>query len=427
MTSSCDLELPNYHVIAGSSYQSIAVKCDQPYQNETASATEIIRYYSSRHRLAAFIIAFVGLAYTATILSPGSVTNNHEKPKDKVPKSSSGDPVAKIETAFHKIDIIDGDLVDRGEYPWYASIMYPEFDFQFLGCGATLVTPEYALSAAHCNISTRDGKTILDSSLVIGNYCMEAYPAGGEDEVLINLGDNCGQFSETIGIKSITPHPSYIPDTNEDNDFMLIQLEKRASTIPVPMDHGDFTDDYDDLWVIGFGDRDKGGNYKYSERIQEVKVSYIPNSKCQKLNRHFKITDDMMCTGAPGKDACQPDSGGPLYDKERNKLVGVVSWGIGCADPTYPGVYARITSQWDWISSTICADHSNPKPYFCSSETSSVSSCTDIPGWLDSDNDGCDWYEAHEAEGCPKYGDNVSSTTVMQATKHVCYCGGGNY
>lgn len=52
----------------------------------------------------------------------------------------------------------------------------------------------------------------------------------------------------------------------------------------------------------------------------------------------------MICAADPGKrDACFADSGGPLYDKEKGILVGVVSFGIGCADEDYPGGYARVS------------------------------------------------------------------------------------
>merc|ERR1712045_372296 len=69
-----------------------------------------------------------------------------------------------------------------------------------------------------------------------------------------------------------------------------------------------------------------------------------------------------------GEDACQGDSGGPLFDRQSNTLVGVTSWGEGCALKTHPGVYARIGDQWEaWIKPTICKNHSSPKPKFCSS------------------------------------------------------------
>ena len=94
-----------------------------------------------------------------------------------------------------------------------------------------------------------------------------------------------------------------------------------------------------------------------TDTLQWVKVPAIKNSEC---NSHYggQITDAMICAGYPGeggKDARQGDSGGPFVCRNGTKSViaGVVSWGYGCADPDYPGVYARVTAALDWIKSEM--------------------------------------------------------------------------
>merc|ERR1719453_6859 len=69
----------------------------------------------------------------------------------------------------------------------------------------------------------------------------------------------------------------------------------------------------------------------------------------------------MMCAGLStgGVDACQGDSGGPLFapsgsdDSDSNgyHLVGIVSWGVGCALPDMYGVYARVSAYAEFLTS----------------------------------------------------------------------------
>lgn len=65
------------------------------------------------------------------------------------------------------------------------------------------------------------------------------------------------------------------------------------------------------------------------------------------------VTPGMICASAtnPPRDACQGDSGGPLV--ANNTLIGIVSWGEGCAEAHYPGVYTRVSNYSTWIALTL--------------------------------------------------------------------------
>ena len=93
------------------------------------------------------------------------------------------------------------------------------------------------------------------------------------------------------------------------------------------------------------------------EKLHKVEVPFVSTDDCnQSYNGNgYSITDGMICAGEKGKDSCQGDSGGPMVANVNGTsvLVGVVSWGIGCAQEGYPGVYARVANYIDWIEETM--------------------------------------------------------------------------
>ena len=91
--------------------------------------------------------------------------------------------------------------------------------------------------------------------------------------------------------------------------------------------------------------------------LQYVRVPAITTHQCN-IAYGEGITDSMICAGYPNvglKDSCEGDSGGPLVCNNGGNavLAGVVSWGFGCADPEFPGVYARVTTALNWIQSNM--------------------------------------------------------------------------
>jgi trypsin len=89
--------------------------------------------------------------------------------------------------------------------------------------------------------------------------------------------------------------------------------------------------------------------------LQAVDVPIVNHKSCIKTYTKIgKVASQTLCAGylgVGGKDTCQGDSGGPLV--QNNTLIGIVSWGFGCAESKYPGIYTKISAYINWIQSTI--------------------------------------------------------------------------
>jgi secreted trypsin-like serine protease len=112
------------------------------------------------------------------------------------------------------------------------------------------------------------------------------------------------------------------------------------------------------LEVTGWGLTEKG---QVSNELRMAQVSLVGNPTCNAVDSYNgEIGPGMMCAGRKegGVDSCSGDSGGPLVWKSSNGpiLVGVVSFGDGCAKKLKFGVYTRVSAYREWITSTMAAN-----------------------------------------------------------------------
>lgn len=230
--------------------------------------------------------------------------------------------------------IVGGTEVDMNEYPWQAALVSRRSSQVF--CGGTLINNRYVLTAAHCinNIKAHHTEVLL------GNHLQKK-----QDPTEIR-----------VNVKRIIKHP-YYNEKNMDRDLALVELasdldlaalapEIRPACLPETPDNK-----YIDVPAVvsGWGTTSTGS--KQTNDLREAVLQTMTNEECNTMYGNGEIQPDMLCAASQGKDSCQGDSGGPLVTEEDGlfSIIGVVSWGYDCASNEYPGVYARVTSELDWI------------------------------------------------------------------------------
>ena len=225
--------------------------------------------------------------------------------------------------------IVGGSPTNRGRYPYQVALTSHGFYF----CAGTLIAPEWVLSAAHC-----EGYA---THVEIGRYNH----------------NNVSETFETIEVETEILHPRF-DVASFDFDFMLLKLKNPSNHSAVKLDDGSIKiPKRQTLTVVGWGKTSTYGNP--SDILLEVEVDFFPNSRCKRRYDKFRktITGRMMCASRFGKDACQGDSGGPLIlkggDSSQDIQVGLVSWGLGCANTILPGVYARVSKAIEFIETYV--------------------------------------------------------------------------
>lgn len=256
--------------------------------------------------------------------------------------------------------VIGGREAAANEFPYMAALVYadggsPAAD---LLCGATVLSPSWALTAAHCVTDREDQYPNTYPGPTLDYVGPEAL------EVVTGLTALDGTGGQRLAVASIHPHPRSTGIDN-DFDFALLRLARPTTSPGVALlgaDEGSLVAAGATATVAGWGWTEDG----YPLDLQTASFPIIADSTCATIYPEGRIANNeptefraasMLCAGRleGGTDSCRGDSGGPLVVKppgSHARLVGVVSWGDSCAQPLLPGVYSRVSVARSWITAT---------------------------------------------------------------------------
>ncbi|XP_075997793.1 transmembrane protease serine 4a isoform X2 [Genypterus blacodes] len=230
--------------------------------------------------------------------------------------------------------IVGGTDAVIEDWPWQVSLQQ---NGQHT-CGGSLVSPRWIVTAAHCFADTK--KELTRWRVVSGRTYMGSLGGSYVDRIIINSDYDASRNDYDIAMMRLSSSLSLGEYTKP------VCLPPKALGLAAGAS----------LVVTGWGYQEENG--KVSPSLQKAFIPLIDRAKCSSPTIYGNaINSRMICAGfLEGKvDACQGDSGGPLvyFTLSRYRLVGVVSWGIGCAREGRPGVYTNVDEMLNWIHTVM--------------------------------------------------------------------------
>lgn len=219
--------------------------------------------------------------------------------------------------------IVGGQDVDITELPHQLSLEYYGAHI----CGASILTSTIAVTAGHC----------------VQGYYISSFR--------LRAGTSTREFGGTVhSISDIIIHPYYdylMPDYDVSLLFVSQSFHFDATRQPINICSTEPTSG--SLTVSGWGVLSEGST-ELPDQLQAVTIPVVSRTECSQIYAPYGgITGRMFCAGSAGHDACQGDSGGPTI--RGGVLYGLVSWGYGCGQPGYPGVFTNLANPEirEWI------------------------------------------------------------------------------
>ncbi|XP_039189335.1 acrosin-like [Crotalus tigris] len=237
--------------------------------------------------------------------------------------------------------IVGGIDTLPGTWPWIVSIQIPTMTGFRHTCGGSLISSRWVITAAHCFLNKR----YLEHWKLVFGAAQLSRP---------------GPDVQERTIKNLVEHQQYRRSTHF-NDVALMELSHpvNCSDYIQPACLPDMEVEISSLtrcYISGWGVTNVSKPDVTSDILQEARVNLIPITTCNSTAWYDKkIHYNNLCAGHEegGIDTCQGDSGGPLMCREQRSerfwLVGVTSWGAGCARVMRPGIYSSTQHFLNWI------------------------------------------------------------------------------
>lgn len=294
--------------------------------------------HRQNHAFVAFLlVCILGLADTA--LAAGN-----KKLDDQRLRSMGSKPYSEAVTAFlerRKPKVVGGDIAAEHAFPWQVSLgvswITDPREAHF--CGGSIYSDRWVVTAAHCVV--------------------DLLP----EHIAVTAGTNrLSRGAHRYNVSRIIAHKAY-DDATSDSDIAVLELfdpltlddTMRAVSLLAAADEAGVLVEDAELTVSGWGAMYEGG--QAVEELRFAKVPFVVRETCNRpLAYDGDVTENMICAGhaAGGIDSCQGDSGGSLVAPGDDPvLVGVVSWGEGCARPNKVGIYTRVARFTGWVETCV--------------------------------------------------------------------------